>query len=64
VTFDGHSIMYAFKEPVAAHAFTRATYTNISEKHFTWEVRSLTTGRRGPNPWWLRCIVARSSSPS
>jgi hypothetical protein len=36
VTFDGQSIMYAFKEPVAAHAYTRATYTNISEKHFTW----------------------------
>ena len=36
VTFDGQSIIYAFKEPVAAHAYTRATYTNISEKHFTW----------------------------
>jgi hypothetical protein len=36
VTFDGQSIIYAFKEPVAAHAYTRATYTNISEAHFTW----------------------------
>jgi hypothetical protein len=36
VTFDGQSIMYAFKEPTAAHAYTRATYTNISEQHFTW----------------------------
>jgi hypothetical protein len=36
VRFDGQSIIYAFREPVAAHAFTRATYTNISEKHFTW----------------------------
>jgi len=36
VTFDGQSIIYAFKEPVAGHAYTRATYTNISEKHFTW----------------------------
>ena len=36
VRFDGPSIIYAFKEPVAAHAYTRATYTNISEKHFTW----------------------------
>jgi hypothetical protein len=36
VTFDGQSIIYAFKEPVAAHAYTRATYTNISKKHFTW----------------------------
>lgn len=36
VTVDGQSIIYAFKEPMAAHAYTRATYTNISEKHFTW----------------------------
>jgi hypothetical protein len=36
VKFDGQSIVYAFREPVAAHAYTRATYTNISEKHFTW----------------------------
>jgi hypothetical protein len=34
--FDGQSIAYAFKEPMAAHAYTRATYTNISEKRFTW----------------------------
>lgn len=33
---DGQSIVYAFKEPMAAHAYTRATYTNISRKHFTW----------------------------
>jgi hypothetical protein len=36
VSFDGQSITYAFREPVAAHAYTRATYTNISEQHFTW----------------------------
>jgi hypothetical protein len=36
VRFDGQSIVYAFKEPVAAHAFTRATYTNISKTNFTW----------------------------
>lgn len=36
VRFDGQSITYAFKEPVAAHAFTRATFTNISKTHFTW----------------------------
>jgi len=36
VSFDGQSIIYAFKEPVAAHAYTRATYTNISKTHFTW----------------------------
>jgi hypothetical protein len=36
VTFDGQSISVVFKEPVAAHAYTRATYTNISDQHFTW----------------------------
>jgi hypothetical protein len=36
VSFDGHSIVYAFREPVATHAYTRASYTNISERHFTW----------------------------
>jgi hypothetical protein len=36
VQFDGQSISYVFKEPVAAHAYTRATYANISKTHFTW----------------------------
>ena len=30
------SIVYSFKEPVAEHAYTRATYTNISKTRFTW----------------------------
>lgn len=30
------SISFYFKEPVAAQAYTRATYTNISNCHFTW----------------------------
>ena len=38
VRFDGQSIIYAFKEQVPAHAYTRAAYTNISETHFTWRV--------------------------
>jgi hypothetical protein len=36
IRFDGSSVIYAFREPMAAHAFTRATYTNISSSHFTW----------------------------
>ena len=41
VRLDGQSIVYAFKEPQASHAYThatytRATYTNISASHFTW----------------------------
>ncbi len=31
------SITYAFKEPTAAHRYTRATYTAHSPTHFTWE---------------------------
>ena len=37
VKITDHSISYAFKEPVAAQAYTRATYTNISSTHFTWQ---------------------------
>ena len=36
---DGRSMIYAFKEtaPVdSAHAYTRATYTSVSDTHFTW----------------------------
>jgi hypothetical protein len=36
VRVDGASITYAFKEPVAGHAYTRATYTAHSQTHFTW----------------------------
>jgi hypothetical protein len=36
VRFDGPSVTYVFREPMAAHALTRATYTNISRTHFTW----------------------------
>lgn len=36
VTADAKGISYLMKEPVARHAFTRATYTNISASHFTW----------------------------
>ncbi len=36
VIADNQAITYKMKEPVAQHAFTRATYTNISENNFTW----------------------------
>jgi hypothetical protein len=45
VRFDGQSITYAFKEPVAAHAYTRATYTNISKAHFTWRGEKSNDGK-------------------
>ncbi|MCI0335624.1 MAG: hypothetical protein L0228_20640 [Planctomycetes bacterium] len=54
VRFDERSIIYAFKEPMAGHAYTRATYTNFSRTHPRGE-----TGRRGqshfaprPSPRW------------
>jgi hypothetical protein len=37
VQFEGTSLSYLFKEPMMPHAHTRATYTNISETHFTWK---------------------------
>lgn len=36
VRFEDDSIVYAFREPVVGHRFTRAHYTNISAGHFTW----------------------------
>jgi hypothetical protein len=36
VRVEGASILYTMREPMAAHVFTRATYTDISERHFTW----------------------------
>jgi len=36
VIADEKAISYSMKEPVARHAFTHATYTNISADHFTW----------------------------
>jgi hypothetical protein len=45
VRFDGESIVYAFKEPMAGHALTRATYTNISMRHFSWRGEKSDDGR-------------------
>jgi len=39
VRSDGQSMIYAFKEMApadSAHGYTRATYTKVSETHFTW----------------------------
>jgi hypothetical protein len=51
VRFDGQSVIYMFKEPVAAHVYTRATYTNIPKSTSRGEARSPRTGRRGVNSW-------------
>ncbi|MGH7710415.1 MAG: hypothetical protein ACRD2A_09965 [Vicinamibacterales bacterium] len=36
LTMDERSITYVLHEPVAGHAFTRATYFDISEEFFGW----------------------------
>lgn len=36
IEIDGPSISYTFKEPMGAHALTRATYLDISPNRFTW----------------------------
>lgn len=45
VTIDGRSITYVFKEHVLAHAYTRATYTNISYRRFRWRGESSDDGK-------------------
>jgi hypothetical protein len=40
VQFEGDNVVYGFKEPMAGHAYTRATYRNISDAHFTWRGES------------------------
>jgi hypothetical protein len=42
---DGQSIIYAFKEPVTANAYPRASYTNISEKRFPWRGENSDDGK-------------------
>ena len=38
-------ITYILKEPLGAHLFTRATYTNISANHFTWRGEKSDNGK-------------------
>lgn len=56
VTFDGQSIIYALEEPVAAHAYTRACYTNISGTHFTWRGEKSDDGQT-----WSEFMVIEAS---
>ncbi len=55
VTFDGESITYTLREPMAAHTLTRATYTNISDQHFTWQGEESDDGKR-----WSEFIVVEA----
>lgn len=47
VRFDGTSVSYIFTEPMVGHSLTRATYTVVSDKHFTWRGESSEDG----NAW-------------
>lgn len=64
VSFDGRSITYIMKEPMVGHVYTRATYTNISEKHFTWRGEKSDDGKT-----WIEFMVVeverrRADGPS
>ena len=45
VTIAGQTISYQLQEPVAQHAFTRATYTSVSDHHFTWRGERSSDGK-------------------
>ena len=36
VKADEKAVSYLMQEPIAAHALTRATYSNVTDDHFTW----------------------------
>ncbi|HUX68072.1 MAG TPA: hypothetical protein VMV31_11355 [Terriglobales bacterium] len=46
VRAEGKSLSYCMKEPVAGHAFTRATYTAVASDHFTWRGERSEEGER------------------
>jgi hypothetical protein len=57
--FDGQSVTYAFKEPVADHAYTRATYANISKTHFTWQGEKSDDGKIWSEFMVVECYRSR-----
>jgi hypothetical protein len=59
VRFEGTSITYAFKEPVAAHAYTRATYTPHSAAHFTWRGEKSDDGKSWSEFMVIQCHRAQ-----
>jgi hypothetical protein len=64
VKFNSQSITYAFKElaPVdAAHAYTRVTYTRISNTHFTWRGEKSDDGNAWSEFMVVDCHRSRQS---
>lgn len=58
VSVDGPSVIYVFKEPVAAHTYTRATYTSVSDDRFTWRGEKSDDG----NTWSEFMVIEASRS--
>jgi hypothetical protein len=58
VTSEGPSVAYAFKEPMADHSYTRATYTSISDKRFTWRGEKSEDGRTWSEFMVVDCAAA------
>jgi hypothetical protein len=53
-------IRYSMKEPVATHAYTRATYTNISANHFTWRGERSSDNKSWEEFMVIECDRARN----
>ena len=56
---DETAITYRMKEPLAAHVFTRATYTNISDNHFTWRGERSNDGKTWEEFMVIECYRNR-----
>ena len=60
ITITDRAISYSFKEPVAAWAYTRATYTIISVDHFTWLGEKSDDGKSWTNFMTVTCQRSQS----
>jgi len=54
------TITYNMKEPVAAHQLTRASYTNISDGHFTWRGERSNNGKEWDEFLVIECHRQKS----
>lgn len=59
VHVNGSVATYAFKEPSAAHPYTRATYTTHSPTHFTWKGDQSTDARTWSEFMLVECYRNR-----
>lgn len=59
ISITDQAITYSFREPVAAQAYTKATYTNISKDHFTWLGESSNDGKSWAEFMVVECNRSR-----